>query len=90
MTDSDSPNNRGLDFDLLGTDEIPGNAAPETKLIVSRWLRIFTHRGTGFADTIGSRVKLTDISISHMPNEPGRAEGKVVAEITVSQGAYFS
>lgn len=76
----------GPNFDLLSQDEIPGNASTQTKLIVSRWLYIFTHRGTGFSDHIGSRVKITEISVNTMPNDPGRAEGKVVAEIKVTEG----
>lgn len=33
-------------------------------------------------------MKITDISIDGMPNEPERKEGRVVAEITVDEGAY--
>lgn len=50
------------DFSLLKPDEIPGNASAETKQIVSRWLHLFTHRGTGFGDRVGQKVKLVDIS----------------------------
>lgn len=98
----------GPDFDLLKADEIPGNATVETKQIVSRWLYLFTHRGTGFGDKIGQRVKLTEISyacflarprrpdsylaasLNAMPNEPERMEGKVVGEITITEGQCHS
>lgn len=55
--------------------------------MVARWMYVFTHRGTGFADRIGMRVKLTEVSVNRMPNEEERKEGKVVAEIIVEEGA---
>ena len=75
-----------FNFDTFKSYDISGNCADETKLMVARWLHIFTHRGTGFGDHIGGRVKLTEISLSSMPNEPEKREGKVVAEITVEEG----
>jgi len=65
--------------------DIPGNASNEAKLAVSKWLHIFIHRGTGFGDSVGNRVRITEISINQMPNEPEKLEGKVVAEITVTE-----
>lgn len=70
--------------------EIDGNCAPETKLMVSRWLHMFTHRGTAFGDRTGRRVKITDVSVNAMPNEPERREGRVVAELTVDEGEHSS
>ncbi|KZP21616.1 hypothetical protein FIBSPDRAFT_788193 [Athelia psychrophila] len=72
-------------FEHFRPYDIAGNCAPETKLTVARWLYIFTHRGTGFGDRIGSRVKITEISVSGMPNEPEKKEARVVAEIIVDE-----
>lgn len=75
-------------FENFSPYEIPGNCKPETKLVVQRSLHAFIHRGTGFADYIGSRVKLTEISVNGMAHEPERKETRVVAEITLEEGAY--
>jgi len=73
-------------FDQEAADATPGNATNEAKRIVYKWLDAFTVSGAVFGDSVGRRVKLTEISVNQMPNEPGRLEGRVVAEITVAQG----
>ena len=73
-------------FDQKTADATPGNAIREAKRVVYKWLDVFTSRGAGFGDAVGRRVKLTEISVNQMPNEPGRLEGKVVAEITITEG----
>jgi acyl-coenzyme A thioesterase 13 len=73
-------------FDQKAADATPGNAIREAKRVVYKWMDVFTSRGAGFGEAVGCRVKLTEISVNQMPNEPGRLEGKVVAEITITEG----
>lgn len=73
-------------FDQKTADATPGNAIREAKRVVYKWMDVFTSRGAGFGEAVGCRVKLTEISVNQMPNEPGRLEGKVVAEITITEG----
>lgn len=75
-------------FEHFRPYEIPGNCKPETKLVVQRLLHAFIHHGTGFADYIGSRVKLTEISVNGMVYEPERKETRVIAEVILEEGAY--
>jgi acyl-coenzyme A thioesterase 13 len=77
-------------LDWQTADTTPGNATRGAKQVVHKWLDAFTSRGTGFGDSVGRRVKLTDISVNQMPNEPERLEGRVDAEITITEGACKS
>jgi|SRR5882762_5751547 len=74
------------DFDSASAASVLGNTTNKTKIAVSRWLHIVCRRRTGFGDDIGNKVRLTEISVKQTPNEPEKMEGKVVAEITVTQG----
>jgi hypothetical protein len=64
---------------------IPGNATKQTKLAVSKWISVW-QRDKSYGDNIGSRVRLTEISIDHKHHQPEKLEGKVVAEIPVTEG----
>lgn len=66
--------------------KIPGNAPVEAKQLAANWLQLFlspNHGRPGFADAIGRRINLTEISINPNPNEPERRVCRVVAEIIV-------
>jgi len=71
----------GHDFDPT---TIPGNATIQTKLAVSKWISVW-QRDNSYGDNIGSRVRLTEISIDHKSHQPEKLEGKVVAEIHVTE-----
>ena len=72
----------GHDFDPT---TIPGNATIQTKLAVSKWISVW-QQDKSYGDNIGSRVRLTEISIDHKSHQPEKLEGKVVAEIRVTEG----
>lgn len=74
------------DVDFGAADSIQGNTTKRTKWRVLSWLHTFTFRGTGFGNRIGSRAKITEISVNRMLNEPEKMEGKVIAEITITEG----
>ncbi|KDQ64051.1 hypothetical protein JAAARDRAFT_52052 [Jaapia argillacea MUCL 33604] len=63
---------------------IAGNAKPETKRVVTHWLHLFMHRGSGFADSVGGKVEVTEISVYPKAEEVERVEGRVVCEVTVT------
>jgi len=72
----------------LNTPEsIKGNVSDDVKAFVSGVLTIFMDRGdSGFADRIGARIKVVDISVNQHPNASKRKEGVVVCELEVEQG----
>ncbi|TFK46922.1 hypothetical protein OE88DRAFT_1666716 [Heliocybe sulcata] len=41
--------------------------------------------GRGFADSVGGRLSITEISVSSKSEEPSKVEGRVVAEITAQE-----
>ncbi|EPQ58891.1 hypothetical protein GLOTRDRAFT_54445 [Gloeophyllum trabeum ATCC 11539] len=72
---------------LEDASKIPGNVSPEVKQAAASWLNLFFSRNAdtpAFADSVGKRLKLTEVSINPKADEPGKTECKVVCEITVS------
>jgi len=65
--------------------QIGGNAPPESKKFVMDMLRSMMRKGRGFADTVGGRLSITQVSILNKSEEPSRVEGRVVAEITAQE-----
>jgi len=63
--------------------DITGNAPVEIKELPIKWLALFHDNGKGFAGSIMSRVKVTDVSIIH-DSSTLRLEGKVSCEIEVT------
>ncbi|TFK46948.1 hypothetical protein OE88DRAFT_1714733 [Heliocybe sulcata] len=69
--------------------QVPGNASPDVKRSVARLLDAFLltrSKGeeAGFADAIGKRLKLTEVSIEPKRDEEGKTECRVVCEIDVA------
>ncbi|EGO02137.1 hypothetical protein SERLA73DRAFT_120777 [Serpula lacrymans var. lacrymans S7.3] len=69
----------------LDPREVPGNATPETKELVAKWLHVFAGQQCGFAHRVGKLLELTEVSIREKAEEPSRKEGRVVCEMTVSE-----
>ncbi|KAF8806194.1 hypothetical protein BYT27DRAFT_7191508 [Phlegmacium glaucopus] len=66
------------------TAGITGNAPIEIKELPIKWLTLFRKKGKGFAGSVVSRVKVTDVSILPNTADPSRLEGKVTCEIDVT------
>lgn len=65
---------------------IGGNASDEVKESVATTLYVVVmRRGQGFADSIGEHVRITEVSINQKAEAPGKKEGRVVCETTVTQ-----
>lgn len=73
---------------------IKGNASDETKKACTRMLGHYrgfhfkSPKTPTFADDIGSRIKITEVSITPMDNAPKRKEATVVCELTVEEGMF--
>ncbi|KAF8510463.1 HotDog domain-containing protein [Hysterangium stoloniferum] len=66
---------------------IQGNVPDELKLFVDSLLgRFMVDSLRGFADDIGRRIKITEITVKPMENAPKKREGVVVCEIEVDEG----
>lgn len=72
-----------MDDSLLSS--IKGNASDDIKKHLAAVLNLFMGRGTGFADSVGSKIQLTEVWIQQKTDEPERQEAKVVCEITVDE-----
>jgi len=66
------------------TADITGNAPVEIKELPIKWLTFFRGKGPGFASSILSRVKVTDVSILPSREDPLKLEGKVTCEVEVT------
>lgn len=75
-----------FDVDESMLNSIKGNASDDVKKHLAAVLNIFMGRGSGFADSVGSKIKLTEIWIQPKVDEPERQEAKVICEITVDEG----
>jgi hypothetical protein len=77
---------QALDIDV---SHIAGNAPTETKQLLAYNL-VPDLRGfvDGFAQYIGTRIKLREVSVVKKEEEPEKVEGKVVCEIVVGPGEY--
>lgn len=74
-----------VDENLL--DTIKGNASDDVKKHLIAILHLFMVNGKGFADTVGSKIKITEVWLQSKADEPERQESKVICEITVEEGA---
>lgn len=68
---------------------ISGNAPDEIKELPVKWLTIFRKHGKGFAGAIAGRLKVTEVSVVAHTDDPLKAEGKVITEIDVTEGAHI-
>lgn len=68
---------------------ISGNAPNEIKELPVKWLTIFRKDGKGFGGAIAGRLKVTEVSVVAHPDDPLKAEGKVITEIDVTEGAHI-
>lgn len=66
--------------------EISGNAPGEVKQDLADGLYIFMLRGRGFADSVGGRLKITEVNIQEKKEEPLKKEATVICEIDVEEG----
>lgn len=72
---------------LEQASQIPGNAAPEAKHIVANVIPGNNHTGRGFADSVGDRVKIVEVSVNKMKEDEVKMEARVVCEVVTSEGA---
>jgi hypothetical protein len=74
-------------FPSFDASLVQGNASDEVKELVEKYLRAFMGNFPhGFADPIGGRVKVTEVSINPNPDAPKREHATVVCELEVQQG----
>jgi len=68
--------------------DVGGNASPKVKQTA---LGILKHHlpGTGFADGIGKRLVLKDVSVVKKADEPEKMEGRTVLELNTDQGEFI-
>jgi len=67
-------------------ENIKGNVDIDVKKHVAGVLSLFMDRGDrGFADTIGARIRVKEISINQHPNSAKRKQGVVICELEVEQ-----
>ncbi|KAL0576587.1 hypothetical protein V5O48_005380 [Marasmius crinis-equi] len=72
----------------LNPAEIPGNADMEIKEVLAKVLTSSQVRNKTFAGkTVASKLRISDISVGKMKEEPTREEGRVVFTLTVDEGA---
>jgi hypothetical protein len=73
----------------IDVSQIAGNAPKESKQLLAYHLapdlRGFVD---GFAQYIGTRIQLREVSIAKKEEEPQKVEGRVVCEIVVGPGEY--
>lgn len=49
------------------------------------------HTGSGFAISVGNRIKVVEVSVNKMSEDDVKMQGRVVCEIVTSEGAsYFN
>jgi acyl-coenzyme A thioesterase 13 len=69
---------------------IQGNAPRHIKEIPLKWLAIFRSRPGSFSNSItnsiAKRVKVVEVSLKNNPDDPALQEGRMVAEIDVTEG----
>lgn len=66
--------------------EIPGNGSPEAKERIANILDYFHYSGRTFANGIGKRIKILEVSVNPKAEEPQKLEGRLVCEIDVTEG----
>lgn len=72
----------------LDVKSVKGNVTDDTKMLVMQTLHLFMIDGmTGFADSVGRRIKVTEISTRPKEWAPKKEEAVVVCEIEVTQGS---
>lgn len=72
---------------------ISGNAPPAVKKAVANpRARVTTsdHAGRRFADSVGGRLRVTEVSINQKAEEPEKLEGRVVCDLTVEEGSSIA
>lgn len=77
-----------FDIDESLLDTIRGNASDDIKKHLVAVLYLFMGRGKGFADSVGSKIKIAEVWLQQKADEPERQEAKVVCEITVDEGEF--
>jgi len=72
----------GETWTLERASEISGNVTAETKLEISNFIEFLNH---GFAESVGRKLKLVEVSVNDKTEDPSKQEGRVVCEITVTE-----
>lgn len=67
---------------------IAGNGSPQAKQSIANILHFFSYTGTGFANSVGQRVKVIEVSVNKKAEDPVKLEGRVVCEIETLQGSF--
>jgi len=67
------------------SEVITGNAPDEIKNHVAKQFTLLMDRGSGFADFITGRFRLTEVSLSETAEEPTKLEAKTVFEAVVEK-----
>jgi len=67
--------------------KVPGNSSPQIKNRVASFFATFDRLGGGglFAESVGERLKLTEVSVNKKVEDSAKTEGRVVCEIEVSR-----
>ena len=73
-------------FEKFDISRVGGNAPDDLKQHLVFLRRVFGRGGTGFADKIGERVKITRVDLDQVGTKK-RLQSKVVCETTVERGA---
>lgn len=66
---------------LEQASQIPGNASASAKHFVINYI------GHGFANSIGEKLKVVEVSVNKMRDGGVKMEGRLVYEIVTSEGA---
>jgi hypothetical protein len=67
-------------------NQIAGDVSRQVKEAPLKWLAIFRATKGSFANSIAQRVKVVEVSVRNNPDDPLMKEGRVVAEIDVTEG----
>lgn len=68
---------------------ISGNADDRIKQHIAHFITTYVGEGYGFGDSVGRRLRLTEVSVNPMMEEPAKEEARLVYEIDVTRGAYM-
>jgi hypothetical protein len=66
---------------------IAGNAHASIKQYIAHMIMTYMGQGDGFGVAIGRRMKLKEVSVNPMVEEPAKEEARLVYEIDVTRGA---
>jgi hypothetical protein len=78
-------------YDAAAADSrIKGNVSPERKQQLETIMYKILTKSDVFGSSVGQRVVITEASIVPKAEEASRTEARVVCEVTVEEGVFFS